>query len=93
MQRKDLNPSKFLELWHFGFLLGLTLLKGVRNSPGSILAENSWLCRIFCTCGKAKKKVGKSRSVHAPLAFQEFLVKPGKPGDNFPHFPGFALSA
>ena len=56
-------------------------------------AENSWLCRIFCTCGKVKKKVGKSRSVHAPLAFQEFLEKPGKPGDNFPHFPGFALSA
>ena len=39
MQRKDLNPSKFLELWHFGFLLGLTLLQGVRNSSGSILGK------------------------------------------------------
>ena len=84
--------SRIVAFWRF-IRIELTLLKGVRNSPGSILAENSWLCRILCMCGKAKEKVGKSRSVHASLAFQEFLENPGKPGDNFPHFPGFSLSA
>ena len=82
--------SRIVAFWLF---IRIDPAKRSRNSPGSILAENSWLFRIFCTCGKAKKKVGKPRSVHAPLAFQEFLEKPGKPGDNFSHFPGFPLSA
>lgn len=36
---------------------------------------------------------GKARSVRALLAFQEFLEKPGKQGENFPHLQGFSLCA
>ena len=55
----------------------------LRQSPESV--ENCLLAfRAF------PRIPGKSRSVHAPLAFQEFVEKTGKPEDNFPHFPGFA---
>lgn len=65
-----------------------SLQKGPQNSRGKISGFNSGL---FCTCGKARKRSGVSKSFILILGFPRKPRKAWKAKKNFPSFPGFSL--